>query len=216
MAALWKRRHAEGAGIGGLNATVTVRPTRRLLDAICASVDDSRFIIPTGLVGSAVAWIERSEIRGSRTMRTDFPRISLRSVRATKLQALLPLWYPHPRPLPARGGEKACFRFTEIAFDSRPKSLAYRAILSRKRGVSRTSRTLGQAAVDAVFQARKRGRMKHLRTAKACGPDARIAGVKSLRGQRLSGAMVARGSDSPARARISRRAIAQGRPECFR
>ena len=54
------------------------------------------------------------------------------------------------------------------------------------------------------------------RTAKSCGPDARNAGVKSLRGQRLSGAMVARSSDSPGRARISRKAIAQGRPECFR
>ena len=55
-----------------------------------------------------------------------------------------------------------------------------------------------------------------LRTAKSCGPDARNAGVKSSRGQRLSGAMVARGSDSPGRARISRQAIAQGRPECSR
>ena len=54
------------------------------------------------------------------------------------------------------------------------------------------------------------------RTAKSCGPDARNAGVKSSRGQRLSGAMVARGSDSPGRARISRQAIAQGRPECSR
>jgi hypothetical protein len=55
------------------------------------------------------------------------------------------------------------------------------------------------------------------RTAKSCGPDAPMAGVKSLRSSRFLGATVTnklwshRGEHE-----ISRKAIAQGRPECFR
>jgi hypothetical protein len=137
MAALLKRRHAEGAGIGGLNATVTVRPTRRLLDAICASVDDSRFIIPTGLVGSAVARIEPTGRAKARPMTG-----SAKSGAAERCGRISPGFHsvqfalrgfrhcsrcgtPTPDPSPQGGGEKACFRFTEIAFDSRPKSPAY-------------------------------------------------------------------------------------------
>jgi hypothetical protein len=54
-----------------------------------------------------------------------------------------------------------------------------------------------------------------MRTAKSCGPDARIAGVKCSRGQRLPGAMVARGSDSPGRARYTSSSHCAGKAGVF-
>jgi hypothetical protein len=60
------------------------------------------------------------------------------------------------------------------------------------------------------------GRVALMRTAKSCGPDARNAGVKSLRGQRLPGRWWQEAPIHQGEHDIGRRAIAQGRPECFR
>ena len=112
----------------------------------------------------------------------------------------------------------AIFRFTENNLTP-PQITCIMPPSCPARGASReSSRTLGQDAVDAMMSRAPLARDERhsSRTAKSCGPDARNAGVKSSRGQRLSGAMVSKGSDSPGRARISRRAIAQGRPECSR
>ena len=79
-----------------------------------------------------------------------------------------------------RGREKIALPIFGNSLDACRKSLEYRAILSRKRGRRPSSRTLGQVAVDAAASSRAfaRGRAALKRTAKACGPDARIAGVK--------------------------------------
>jgi hypothetical protein len=83
-----------------------------------------------------------------------------------------------------------------------------------ERGVSRTSQNAGRDAVDAAASGawtwlqsglcpsaiRARRRTAMLRTAKTCGPGARIAGVKSA-GAVLSRAVVAKEPDSPGRAR---------------
>jgi hypothetical protein len=112
----------------------------------------------------------------------------------------------------------ATFRFTENSLTS-PQITCIMPPSCPMRGASReSSRTLVQDAVDAMMSRAPLARDERhsLRTAKSCGPDARNAGVKSSGGRRLPAAMVARGSDSPGRARISRQAIAQGRPECSR
>ncbi len=70
------------------------------------------------------------------------------------------------------------FRFTEYTLDPRRKSPENAPILSRKRGVGHVT-DVGAGCGGRVCVARRAARM---RTAKACGPDARIAGVKSLGG----------------------------------
>jgi hypothetical protein len=110
-----------------------------------------------------------------------------------------------------------------------------RAIPARKRGVSRSSRTLGWVAVDAKAPGARQGiagrvsrercrrarRMAQLRTAKACGSGTRgwcqaggdWPGPTGRRGIVNSSAMEARGIRLQGERVISRQTIAQGRPD---
>ena len=54
------------------------------------------------------------------------------------------------------------------------------------------------------------------RTVKSCGPDAPTLAFKFVSSQRFSRAMVARKPDHQGERDISRKTIAQGRPDCFR
>jgi hypothetical protein len=87
--------------------------------------------------------------------------------------------------------------------------LQARPVPPGKRGVSRSSRNAGWDAVDATAAQDERCRS---RTAKPCGPDASMAGVKlakaSFRWRRRQQSPILRGEHG-----ISRRAIAQGRPD---
>jgi hypothetical protein len=82
------------------------------------------------------------------------------------------------------------------------------------RGALRTSRHARRDAVAAVFAPDE---CKRSRTAKSCGPDAPMAGVKFLRSSRFLAATVTnklwshRGEHG-----ISCHTIAQGRPDCLR
>ena len=72
-------------------------------------------------------------------------------VRGGGLQARLPLWHPHPRPLPARGrGENTRIPISRITpcFPAANHRLNAAHPVPQE-GRSRTSRTLGQAAVGA-------------------------------------------------------------------
>ena len=84
------------------------------------------------------------------------------------------------------------------------------AIPARMRGVSRSSRTLGRRSGGRDDVA---GRAASLRTTKPCGP-----GLPTLRPsrakQRLRAAMGARKPGPQGERVISRKAIAQGRPDC--
>jgi hypothetical protein len=107
----------------------------------------------------------------------------------------------------------------------------------RGRGVGHRHRTLGWDAVDAAVSGvkfvrravfvsgrRRAGRTMPKRTVKSCGSDASVVGVKSAEGK-----SVRPGADEPAIRRrrrqqspilqereVSRKAIAQGMPECLR
>jgi hypothetical protein len=108
----------------------------------------------------------------------------------------------------------------------------------RGRGVGHRHRTLGWDAVDAAVSGvkfvrravsvsgqRRAGRTMLKRTAKSCGPDASVVGVKSAEGKSARP-----GADEPAIRRrrrqqspilrgereVSRKAIAQGMSECLR
>src|ERR1700728_2885828 len=83
---------------------------------------------------------------------------------------------------------------------------------ARKRGVSTVTKRWARGAMGASCHKAS----DTARTAKSCGPDARIAGVKfpeanASRGRWWQEAPIHQGEHD-----ISRKAIAQGRPECFR
>src|SRR6266481_3845676 len=111
-------------------------------------------------------------------------------------------------------------------------------ILSPRKGRWPSSRTLGWDAVDAAVSSvkfvrravsvsgpRRAGRTMPKRTVKSCGPDASVVGVKSvegksarpgadepaIRGRRRKQSPILRGERE-----VSRKAIAQGMPECLR
>ena len=71
---------------------------------------------------------------------------------------------------------------------------------------------VGRDAVDAEFAKDERNRS---RTAKSCGPDAPVAGVKLL-GSKLLRGDGGKKADHRGEREVSRKTIAQGRPECFR
>ena len=79
----------------------------------------------------------------------------------------------------------------------------------------RDARDRHERAVRCDGRGWRAGRTRLMRTVKSCGPDARGAGIKSRRSESFSGRRWQK-SRSPGRARISRKAIAQGRPGCFR
>ena len=92
-----------------------------------------------------------------------------------------------------------------------PKSApCFRLSRAHKRGVSRSSRTLGAGCDGRVGDARRAALM---RTAKLCGPDAPML-ASSLRVNNPQ-ATVAKEPGHRGERRISRRTIAQGRPDCF-
>jgi hypothetical protein len=63
------------------------------------------------------------------------------------------------------------------------------------------------------LQARKRGRMKHSRTAKPCGPDAPTLASSSQSDLQVT---VARKPGHRGERGVNRKTIAQGRPDCLR
>jgi hypothetical protein len=69
------------------------------------------------------------------------------------------------------------FQKVQISVEARP-------VLPGKRGVSRSSRNAGWDAVDAMAAQDER---RLSRTAKPCGPDASMAGVKFSRSKLLGG-----------------------------
>jgi hypothetical protein len=82
------------------------------------------------------------------------------------------------------------------------------------RGALRTSRNARWDAMDAKFAKDDR---KRSRTAKSCGPDAPMAGVKFSGSSRFLGTTVTNKLRSRrGEHEISCSTIAQGRPECFR
>jgi hypothetical protein len=131
------------------------------------------------------------------------------------------------------GGQIFAFAVGQIRFRTP-------GILSPGKGRWPSSRTLGWDAVDAtascarwdrraplglVSDHRTCGRAEPKRTVKSCGPDASAVGVKSAEGKSARP-----GADEPAIRRrrrqqspilrgereVSRKAIAQGMPECLR
>src|SRR5438477_716800 len=92
-----------------------------------------------------------------------------------------------------------------------PKSApCFRLSRAHKRDVSRSSRTLGAGCDGRVGDARRAALM---RTAKLCGPDAPML-ASSLRVNNPQ-ATVAKEPGHRGERRISRRTVAQGRPDCF-
>ena len=97
--------------------------------------------------------------------------------------------------------------------DLNRKSPAYlSSSRSHKRGVSRSSRTLGAGCGGRERCSLTNERV--MRTAKSCGPDApmlasSLAEANASRGRRWQEGPVHRGEHD-----ISRKTIAQGRPEC--
>ncbi len=105
---------------------------------------------------------------------------------------------------PVQPPRKKYFAFSETQI-----SCSVRTVPARSRGAYRDRH--GRWAWDAVDAAATRDERRTKRTAKACGPGAptlalRFAGLSS----RNDGGKRAR---SPGRARISRKTIAQGRPD---
>jgi hypothetical protein len=89
-----------------------------------------------------------------------------------------------------------------------------RSSCTHKRDVSRSSRTLGRDAMDALASARSmsRGRKRSRRTAKSCGP-----GAATLASSRWSdrSATVAKQAVHRGEHEVSRKAIARGKPGCL-
>src|SRR5437868_12290170 len=96
-----------------------------------------------------------------------------------------------------------CCRIPQISF-------TFAASRLDTRGASRSSRTLGAGCDGRVGDARRAALM---RTAKLCGPDAPML-ASSLRVNNPQ-ATVAKEPGHRGERRISRRTIAQGRPDCF-
>jgi hypothetical protein len=96
-----------------------------------------------------------------------------------------------------------CCRIPQISF-------TFAASRLDTRGASRSSRTLGAGCDGRVGEARRAALM---RTAKLCGPDAPML-ASSLRVNNPQ-ATVAKEPGRRGERSISRRTVAQGRPDCF-
>ena len=106
-----------------------------------------RAILKSEMPGETALWrpgarrVAGQETRGRVNEAAVFPPPLRRGVRGGGAPAVLPLWYPHPRPLAARGGEKLRFRFTENNLTPPANHRQMFASRPNKRGGSRSPRT---------------------------------------------------------------------------